>query len=103
MILHLFSEGRHWQDLVNNKEQKWRNCEKYSKVVKMQLVAHALDSIKLQLQSFLSEKGGRTEGGNFVMEEVSWVMGFPLEMLYNTGIGTEEADVGIEPGLRLAE
>lgn len=37
------------------------------------------------------------------MEEVSWVVGFPLEMLYNTGIGTEEADVGTEPGLRLAE
>ena len=37
------------------------------------------------------------------MEEVSWVVGFPLEMLYNTDIGTEEADVGIEPGLRLAE
>lgn len=37
------------------------------------------------------------------MEEVSWVVGFPLEMLYNTGRGTEEADVGTEPGLRLAE
>jgi len=30
-------------------------------------------------------------------------MGFPLERLYNTGIGTEEADVATEPGLRLAE
>lgn len=37
------------------------------------------------------------------MEEVSWVMGLPLEMLYNAGIGAEETDVGIEPGLRLAE
>lgn len=36
------------------------------------------------------------------MKEVSWVVGFPLEMLDNAGIGTEEADVGVEPGLRLA-
>lgn len=64
----------------------------------MQLVLYVLDC-----WGFFSEQGGRTEGGNFSMKEVSWVVGFPLEILYNTGIGAEEADVGSEPDLRLAE
>lgn len=64
----------------------------------MQLVLYVLDC-----WGFLSKQGGRTEEGNFSMKEVSWVVGFPLEILYNTGIGAEEADVGSEPDLRLAE
>lgn len=50
---HLFSEGRHWQDLLKSKEQKLRNgCGNYSKLVKMQLVVHVVDSINLELLRF---------------------------------------------------
>lgn len=52
-MLHLFSEGRHWQDLLKRKEQKWRNGGgNYSQVVKMQLVVHMMDSINLELLRF---------------------------------------------------
>jgi len=33
-----------------------------------------------------------TEGGSLAIEEVSWNVAFPLEMIYNTGIGTEEVE-----------
>lgn len=63
---HLFSEGRHGQDLVKRKEQKWRNgCGNYSKVVKMQLVVHVMDSISLVLLRFPKWEGWQNRRREF--------------------------------------